>query len=77
MKMINDWLADKVQESVALPLLENCSAGFEQEVDMLRDQALAEEYSIQNLTATCGGEIDVYLKERQNAGIRQESEKDL
>ncbi|MFA1671479.1 hypothetical protein ACDY97_01310 [Rhizobium mongolense] len=44
---------------------------------MLRDQALAEEYSIQNLTATCGGEIDVYLKERQNAGIRQESEKDL
>jgi hypothetical protein len=30
--MINDWLADKVQESVALPLFENCSAGFEQDV---------------------------------------------
>ncbi|MEX2696173.1 hypothetical protein [Rhizobium mongolense] len=44
---------------------------------MLRDQALAEEHSIQNLTAACGGEIDAYLKERQNAGIKQESEKDL
>ncbi|OWK23243.1 hypothetical protein AJ87_35485 [Rhizobium yanglingense] len=71
--MINDWLADKVQESVALPLFENCSAGFEYVTRL----SLAEEYSIQNLTATCGGEIDVYLKERQNAGIGQESEKDL
>lgn len=44
---------------------------------MVRDQALAEVYSIQNLTAACGREIHVYLKERQNAGIKQESEKDL
>ncbi|MBB4276265.1 hypothetical protein GGE12_004062 [Rhizobium mongolense] len=44
---------------------------------MLREQALAEECSIQNLTAACGGEIDAYLKERRNAGIKQESEKDL
>jgi hypothetical protein len=47
--MINDWLADKVQERVALPLFENCSAGFEQEADMLRDQALAEEYRSRTL----------------------------
>ncbi|WP_092585956.1 hypothetical protein [Rhizobium mongolense] len=63
MKNINDWLADKQA------LFENCSAGFKQVADMLRDQVLPEEYSIQNPRGDMRGEIDAQLKERQNAGI--------
>lgn len=72
MKNINDWLDDKYGEMIATPGFSSDTSEFEQQADILRDQAKADGYSPQDLSEECGGNIAAHLMNRVNTMNRAE-----
>ncbi|MDP9812967.1 hypothetical protein J2W42_005838 [Rhizobium tibeticum] len=66
MKLLHDWLDDKLEE-LGQAGYENDTSMFEKHADLLRAQAEADGYDASDLNELCGGDIAAFLRDRQAA----------
>ncbi|WP_426232213.1 hypothetical protein [Pararhizobium sp. DWP3-4] len=67
MQTIDDWLDDRVQDVIGVPGLHYEKADFQPQAKQLWIQAQAAGYSATQLKDACGGDVEQYLVEQQNA----------
>ena len=67
MKRLEDWLDDKVSELIINPEFIEDATEETANADYLRSIAEDEGYNVGELEQLCGGSIEQYLLEKQNA----------
>ncbi len=64
---ITDWLDDRVQEINRDPGLYHNKADFRAQAKALVESAEAEGFSVAQIKEACGGDVERYLLDQQNA----------
>lgn len=64
---ITDWLDDRVQEIIRDPGLRENKADFRAQAKTLVECAEAEGFTVAEIKEACGGDVERYLLEQQNA----------
>jgi hypothetical protein len=64
---ITDWLDDHVQEIIRDPGLYENKADFRDQAKTLVESAEAEEFTVAEIKEACGGDVERYLHDQQNA----------
>ena len=67
MQTIDDWLDDRVQEVIEIPGFHGEKADFQPQAKRLWLQAEDAGYTVAQLKEACGGDVEQYLVEQQNA----------
>lgn len=67
MQAIDDWLDDKVQDVIDYPGVHGKKADFQPHAKLLWIQAQEAGYTVAQLKEACGGDVEQYLVEQQNA----------
>jgi hypothetical protein len=77
MQNIADWLDDKVQEFIDDPGFHEKKADFQPQAKSLWLAAEAAGYSVAELKDACGGDVEQYLLEQQNAMTDVEAQQEI
>ncbi|NWJ27635.1 hypothetical protein [Rhizobium sp. RM] len=64
---ITDWLDDRVQEIIRDPGLHENKADFRDQAKTLVESAEAEGFTVAEIKEACGGDVERYLLDQQNA----------
>jgi len=64
---IADWLDDRVQEIIRSPALHDDKADFRDQAKVLVESAGAEGFTVAEIKEACGGDVERYLLDQQNA----------
>ena len=67
MQKISDWLDDRVQEIIGPPGIHDRKADFQEQAKLLWLQAEVAGFNVAQLKDACGGDVEQYLLEQQNA----------
>jgi hypothetical protein len=67
MQNISDWLDDRMQETFGNPGFHNHKSDFQPQAKSLWLEAEAAGYSVADLKEACGGDVEQFLLEQQNA----------
>ena len=67
MQKIGDWLDDRVQEIIGPPGIHDRKADFQEQAKLLWLQAEVAGFNVAQLKDACGGDVEQYLLEQQNA----------
>jgi len=67
MQTISDWLDDRVQEIIGTPGIHDRKADFQEQAKLLWLQAEIAGFTVAQLKEACGGDVEQYLLEQQNA----------
>ncbi|SFB57263.1 hypothetical protein SAMN03159496_05276 [Rhizobium sp. NFR07] len=67
MQTISDWLDDRVQEIIGPPGIHDRKADFQEQAKLLWLQAEVAGFTVAQLKEACGGDVEQYLLEQQNA----------
>ncbi|MQY46221.1 hypothetical protein GAO09_09185 [Rhizobiales bacterium RZME27] len=64
---ITDWLDDRVQEIIRDPGLHENKADFRDQAKILVEPAEADGFTVAEIKEACGGDVERYLQDQQNA----------
>lgn len=67
MARINDWLDDRIQEIITTPGIHKRKADFRDEAKTLVEEAERESFTVAEIKEACGGDVERYLLDQQNA----------
>ena len=67
MAEINDWLDDRIQEIINSPGFHENKAEFRDQAKVLVESGQSEGFTIAEIKEACGGDVERYLLEQQNA----------
>jgi hypothetical protein len=67
MARINDWLVDRIQEIINTAGFHERKAEFRDEAKALVEEAEAEGFTVAEVKQACGGDVESYLLDQQNA----------
>jgi hypothetical protein len=67
MAILNDWLDDRVQEIIGTPGFHHQKSDFRDQAKHLVDRGKAEGFSVAEIKEACGGDVERFLLEHQNA----------
>ena len=67
MARIHDWLDDRTQEIINTPGFHEQKAEFRDQAKALVEDAEAEGFSVAEIKDACGGDVETYLLDQQNA----------
>ncbi|MBW9091631.1 hypothetical protein JNB91_27940 [Rhizobium wenxiniae] len=67
MQKISDWLDDRVREIIGPPGIHDRKADFQEQAKLLWLQAEVAGFTVAQLKEACGGNVEQYLLEQQNA----------
>ena len=67
MQTVTDWLDDRVQEIIGSPGIHDRKADFQEQAKLLWLQAEVAGFTVAQLKEACGGDVERYLLEQQNA----------
>jgi len=67
MANVNDWLDDRVQEIINSPGFHENKAEFRDQAKVLVESGESEGFTIAEIKEACGGDVERYLLEQQNA----------
>ncbi|WP_430252288.1 hypothetical protein [Neorhizobium sp. DAR64860/K0K1] len=67
MAAIADWLDDRVQEIIRSPALHDDKGDFRDQAKVLVESARADGFSVAEIKEACGGDVERYLLDQQNA----------
>ncbi|GGG06808.1 hypothetical protein [Rhizobium wenxiniae] len=67
MTAIADWLDDRIQEIIRSPALHDDKADFRDQAKVLVESARADGFSVAEIKEACGGDVERYLLDQQNA----------
>lgn len=67
MARIHDWLDDRIQEIINTPGFHEQKAEFRDQAKALVEDAEAEGFSVAEIKDACGGDVETYLLDQQNA----------
>jgi hypothetical protein len=77
MQIINDWLDDKLQEIFDEPGFHEKKSHFKSQAKSLYLAAEAAGYSVAELKDACGGDVERFLLEQQNAMTDVEAQQEI
>ncbi|MNI85617.1 hypothetical protein D3C73_1426250 [compost metagenome] len=67
MAEINDWLDDRIQEIINSPGFHENKAEFRDQAKILIVSGEAEGFTVAQIKEACGGDVERYLLDQQNA----------
>jgi len=67
MANVNDWLDDRVQGIINSPGFHENKAEFRDQAKVLVESGESEGFTIAEIKEACGGDVERYLLEQQNA----------
>lgn len=67
MANVNDWLDDRIQEIINSPGFHGNKAEFRDQAKVLVESGESEGFTIAEIKEACGGDVERYLLEQQNA----------
>jgi hypothetical protein len=67
MAHINDWLDDRIQEIINSPGFHEKKAEFRDRAKALVEDAETEGFTVAEIKEACGGDVERYLLDHQNA----------
>jgi hypothetical protein len=67
MANVNEWLDDRVQEIINSPGFHENKAEFRDQAKVLVESGESEGFTIAEIKEACGGDVERYLLDQQNA----------